>query len=199
MVSYNSKVFPEYVRPKFVGSPYDGKTFPFCGGIILFGFVRVLEAYAITSRHYSEFVPDSSDTVPACISMDFCRSSFVVHPQYWIRSALHRPNGMTLNSYKPSGVINAVFFMIRFVYFYLPITRSEIHGRKEHGTFQTVERIVNTRQRINVFFRDAIQLAIIDAKTPTTVFFLRAQWVMTKDFQRVGRYLHQAFSEPLHE
>ncbi|GFV20890.1 hypothetical protein TNCV_493851 [Trichonephila clavipes] len=49
-------------------------------------------------------------------------------------------------------------------------------------------------------FRDAIQLAIIDAKTPTTVFFfLRAQWVMTKDFQRVGRYLHQAFSEPLHE
>ncbi|GFV42693.1 hypothetical protein TNCV_840481 [Trichonephila clavipes] len=44
-------------------------------------------------------------------------------------------------------------------------------------------------------FRDAIQLAIIDAKTPTTV---RAQWVMTKDFQRVGRYLHQ-FSEPLHE
>ncbi|GFV22994.1 hypothetical protein TNCV_3009011 [Trichonephila clavipes] len=48
-------------------------------------------------------------------------------------------------------------------------------------------------------FRDAIQLAIIDAKTPTTVFFLRAQRVMTKDFQRVGRYLHQAFSEPLHE
>ncbi|GFW74572.1 hypothetical protein TNCV_2414711 [Trichonephila clavipes] len=34
-------------------------------------------------------------------------------------------------------------------------------------------------------FRDAIQLAIIDAKTPTTVFFLRAQRVMTKDFQRV--------------
>ncbi|GFV57995.1 hypothetical protein TNCV_2572911 [Trichonephila clavipes] len=68
-----------------------------------------------------------------------------------------------------------------------------IHGRKELGTFQTVERIVNTRQRINVFFRDAIQLAIIDAKTPTTVFFLRAQRVMTKDFQRVGRYLHQAF------
>ncbi|GFV10987.1 hypothetical protein TNCV_1731421 [Trichonephila clavipes] len=57
MVSYNSKVFSEYVRPKFVGSPYDGKTFPFCGGIILFRlFVRVLEAYAITSRHYSEFV-----------------------------------------------------------------------------------------------------------------------------------------------
>ncbi|GFS70249.1 hypothetical protein TNCV_1067411 [Trichonephila clavipes] len=48
-------------------------------------------------------------------------------------------------------------------------------------------------------FREAIQLAIIDAKTPTTVFFLRAQRVMTKDFQRVGRYLHQAFSEPLHE
>ncbi|GFV37790.1 hypothetical protein TNCV_3040481 [Trichonephila clavipes] len=49
-------------------------------------------------------------------------------------------------------------------------------------------------------FRDAIQLAIIDAKTPTTIFFfLRAQRVMTKDFQRVGRYLHQAFSEPLHE
>ncbi|GFV46046.1 hypothetical protein TNCV_3019781 [Trichonephila clavipes] len=71
--------------------------------------------------------------------------------------------------------------------------------KTELGTFQTVERIVNTRQRINVFFRDAIQLAIIDAKTPTTVFFLRAQRVMTKDFQRVGRYLHQAFSEPLHE
>ncbi|GFU89888.1 hypothetical protein TNCV_1982351 [Trichonephila clavipes] len=40
MVSYNSKVFSEYVRPKFVGSPYDGKTFPFCGGIILFGFCQ---------------------------------------------------------------------------------------------------------------------------------------------------------------
>ncbi|GFV12831.1 hypothetical protein TNCV_2077081 [Trichonephila clavipes] len=49
------------------------------------------------------------------------------------------------------------------------------------------------------FFRDAIQLAIIDAKRQLPSFFLRAQWVMTKDFQRVGRYLHQAFSEPLHE
>ncbi|GFU91802.1 hypothetical protein TNCV_3191891 [Trichonephila clavipes] len=48
-------------------------------------------------------------------------------------------------------------------------------------------------------FRDAIQLAIIDAKRQLPSFFLRAQWVMTKDFQRVGRYLHQAFSEPLHE
>ncbi|GFV37807.1 hypothetical protein TNCV_3040651 [Trichonephila clavipes] len=48
-------------------------------------------------------------------------------------------------------------------------------------------------------FRDAIQLAIIDAKRQLPSFFLRAQRVMTKDFQRVGRYLHQAFSEPLHE
>ncbi|GFV27900.1 hypothetical protein TNCV_1950281 [Trichonephila clavipes] len=32
------KCFPN-IRPKFVGSPYDGKTF-FCGGIILFGFCQ---------------------------------------------------------------------------------------------------------------------------------------------------------------
>ncbi|GFW11594.1 hypothetical protein TNCV_42291 [Trichonephila clavipes] len=35
-------------------------------------------------------------------------------------------------------------------------------------------------------FRDAIQLAIIDAKTPTTVFFLTSTTGdMTKDFQRL--------------
>ncbi|GFT53681.1 hypothetical protein TNCV_1918241 [Trichonephila clavipes] len=57
MVSYNSKVFPEYVRPKFVGSPYDGKTFPFCGGIILFGFCQSSRSVCYNfSRHYSEFV-----------------------------------------------------------------------------------------------------------------------------------------------
>ncbi|GFV09596.1 hypothetical protein TNCV_1580261 [Trichonephila clavipes] len=72
---------------------------------------------------------------------------------------------MTLNSYKPSGVINAVFSTIRFDLFLFANNQIGDPWKKEHGTFQTVERIiVNTRQRINVF-RDAIQLAIIDAKT----------------------------------
>ncbi|GFU74396.1 hypothetical protein TNCV_2525651 [Trichonephila clavipes] len=35
--------------------------------------------------------------------------------------------------------------------------------------------------------------------TDYRLFSLRAQRVMTKDFQKVERYLHQAFSEPLHE
>ncbi|GFV51226.1 hypothetical protein TNCV_2545751 [Trichonephila clavipes] len=56
MVSYNSKVFSEYVRPEFVGSPYDGKTFPFCGGINLFGFYQSSRSVCYNFRHYSEFV-----------------------------------------------------------------------------------------------------------------------------------------------
>ncbi|GFV31093.1 hypothetical protein TNCV_1126061 [Trichonephila clavipes] len=59
-------------------------------------------------------------------------------------------------------------FTIRFVYFYLPITRSEIHGRKNMAPFRqsSVSSIRGRDKR-----RDAIQLAIIDTKeTPTTVF-----------------------------
>ncbi|GFV37802.1 hypothetical protein TNCV_3040601 [Trichonephila clavipes] len=83
MVSGNSKVFSEYVRPEFVGTPYDGKTFPFCGGIILLGFC---ESSRGVCYNFLDIIlnlyQDCSDTVPACISMDFCRSAFVVHPQY---------------------------------------------------------------------------------------------------------------------
>ncbi|GFX21110.1 hypothetical protein TNCV_4366891 [Trichonephila clavipes] len=53
-------------------------------------------------------------------------------PSFSRRShALQRPNGMTFKHLCTIRLSN------------LPITRSEIHGRKEHGTFQTVERIVN--------------------------------------------------------
>ncbi|GFT50854.1 hypothetical protein TNCV_321641 [Trichonephila clavipes] len=79
---------------------------------------------------------------------------------------------MTLNSYKPSGGNKCRLFTIRFVYFYLPIARSEIHGRKELGTLQTVRAYRQYEAEDKRLFRDAIQLAIIDAKTPTTVFFL---------------------------
>ncbi|GFV10579.1 hypothetical protein TNCV_337041 [Trichonephila clavipes] len=66
---------------------------------------------------------------------------------------------MTLNSYKAFGGNKCRLFTIRFVYFFIYANNQiEIHGRKEHGTFQTVERIVNTRQRDKRLFRDAIQL-----------------------------------------
>ncbi|GFV03621.1 hypothetical protein TNCV_4949701 [Trichonephila clavipes] len=41
-------------------------------------------AYPVISFRETKVSCGQLDTVPACISMDFCRSSFVVHPQYWI-------------------------------------------------------------------------------------------------------------------
>ncbi|GFW55629.1 hypothetical protein TNCV_120131 [Trichonephila clavipes] len=89
--------------------------------------------------------------------MDFCRSSFVVHPQYWIRN------------------------------------RNPWKKRTWHLSDSRAYRQYEAEDKR--LFRDAIQLAIIDAKTPTTVFFLTST---TGDDQGLSeRYLHQAFSESL--
>ncbi|GFW09418.1 hypothetical protein TNCV_3995251 [Trichonephila clavipes] len=64
------------------------------------------------------------------------------------RRSLQRPNGMTLNRIWKAFEGNKcrLFHDPLRLFLLLPITRSEIHGRKEHGTFQTVQAYRRARK-----------------------------------------------------
>src|ERR1700722_19508577 len=54
----------------------------------------------------------------------------------------------------------------------LPIARQEVKSSEIAGAIKCVDRIINTRERIHIFLCDFVQFAVIDAKTPFSVFLL---------------------------
>ena len=62
-----------------------------------------------------------------------------------VAGALHKPNGMTVNSYSPE-----------WVHLHLPIASGEVQGRKVFTVGQQSERIVDLWQWKHVHLRDGI-------------------------------------------
>jgi hypothetical protein len=52
----------------------------------------------------------------------------------------------------------------------LPITRGEIEAREELGCSETVEDILNSWERINIWFAHGVQSSVVYAKSPRGTF-----------------------------
>ena len=92
--------------------------------------------------------------------MQFCTSCLKV------AGALQRPKGMQLHSEKPQITYCEGSVLLRCLFhLYLPESGFEIQAGKMSSTYQTLQCILYSRQRVGVLFCASIQAAKADTET----------------------------------
>lgn len=76
-----------------------------------------------------------------------------------IAGAERKPKGRTWNWNRPSRVIDC-FVAVVFINCYFPVTAMQIYGSKVSGLSDTIQGVIFSWQRINIFFSDFIYFPI---------------------------------------